>query len=65
MGQNYFFLNLLENLVISFFLNLIYNESLYYLVYSCMNLTFGKNLVPEIWSKYYQPIRLQDFYRTK
>ena len=58
-------MNLLENLVISFFLNLIYNESLYYLVYSCMNLIFGKNLVPEIRSKYYPPIRLQDSYRTK
>ena len=42
------FLNLLKNLVIIFFLNLVYNESLYYLLYSCTNSIFGKYLVPEI-----------------
>ena len=45
------FLNLLENLVINFFLNLGYNESLYYLLYSCTNSIFGKNLFPEMWAK--------------
>ena len=34
-----------------FFLNLVLNESLYYLLYSCTNAIFGKNLVPEIWAK--------------
>ena len=33
------------------FLNLVYNESLYCLLYSCTSLRFGKNLVPEIWVK--------------
>ena len=30
------------------FLHLVYNESLYYLPYSCINSISGKNLVPEI-----------------
>ena len=51
MGQTYDFLNLLENLVISFFLNLVYKESLYCLLYSCTNPILGKNLIPEIWTK--------------
>ena len=34
-----------------FSLNLVYNESFYYLQYSCTNSIFGKNLVPEIWAK--------------
>ena len=34
-----------------FFLNSVYNEGFYYLLYSCTNLIFGKNLVPEIWAK--------------
>ena len=34
-----------------FFLNLFYNESLYYLLYSGTDPIFGKNLVPEIWPK--------------
>ena len=29
-----------------FFLNLVYKESLYYLLYSCTNPILGKNLVP-------------------
>ena len=32
-------------------LNLVCNESIYYLLYLCTNLTFGKNLVQEIWTK--------------
>ena len=35
----------------SFFLNLIYDKSLYYLLYSCTNPTFRKNLIPDIWAK--------------
>ena len=34
-----------------FFLNLVYNKTLYYLLYSCINPLFSKNLVPEIWAK--------------
>ena len=49
MSQKQGFLNSLKNLVIIFFLNLVYNESLYYLLYSCTNSIFGKYLVPEIW----------------
>ena len=33
------------------FLNLVYKEISYYLLYSCTNLMLGKNLVPEIWAK--------------
>ena len=33
------------------FLNLVYEESSYYLLYSCTNPIRGKNLVPEIWAK--------------
>ena len=36
MGQKQGFLNLLENLVINFFLNLVYKESSYYSLYSCI-----------------------------
>ena len=35
----------------SVFLNLFYDESLYQLLCSCVNATFGKNLVREIWTK--------------
>ena len=31
--------------------DLFYNENLYYLLCSCTNPTFGKNLVPEIYAK--------------
>ena len=34
-----------------FFLNLVYKESLFYLLYSSTNPWLGKNLVPEIWAK--------------
>ena len=44
-------LNLLENVVINFFLNLVYKEVLQYLLYSSTNPIFGKSLVPEIWAK--------------
>ena len=51
MGQKQGFLNLLENLVIDFFLNLVYKGSVYYLGYSWTNPVLGTNLVPEIWVK--------------
>ena len=51
MDQKQGFLDLLENLVISFFLILIYKESLYYLLYCSTNPIFWGNLVPEIWAK--------------
>ena len=34
-----------------FFLHLVYNESLYSLLYALTNLIFGKILVPGIWAK--------------
>ena len=34
-----------------FFLTLVYKESIYYLLYSCTNPIFGKNLVFAIWAK--------------
>ena len=34
-----------------FFLNLVYKECLYYLLYSCSNSILGKNLISEIWAK--------------
>ena len=34
-----------------FFLNLVYKESSYYLLYTCANPILGRNLVPEIWAK--------------
>ena len=34
-----------------FFLNLVYNESLYYFLFSCTDPTNQENLVPEIWAK--------------
>ena len=33
------------------FLNLVNKESLYYLLYFCINSILRKNLVPEIWAK--------------
>ena len=42
------FLNLKKNLVINFSLNLFYNENFYYLLCSCTNPIFGKDLIPEI-----------------
>ena len=44
-----------------FFLNLVYKESLYQLLYSCTNPTLEENLVPEIGPKCSWPIRLLDF----
>ena len=34
-----------------FFLNLVYNESLYQLLYARTNLIFGDILVPKMWTK--------------
>ena len=49
-AKNWSFFNLMD-LVINYFLNMVYNESLCYLLYSCTNPIFGKNLVPGIWAK--------------
>ena len=51
MDQKYGFWNLLEKLNINFLVILIYNGSVYYLLYSCTNPIFGGNLVPEICNK--------------
>ena len=51
MGKKWGFLNILENLVIIFFQDLVYTESFSYWLYSCTNPIFGKNLVPGIWVK--------------
>ena len=44
-----------------FFLNLFYNESLYYLLCSCANPIFGKNLVLEIWVKILSTNQIAEF----
>ena len=44
-----------------FFLNLLSNESLYNLLYSCTNLIFGKNLVHEIWAKMFLANKIAKF----
>ena len=46
-------MNLLENLAINFFLNVVCNKSLYYLLYSCTCPIFGiwLDLVLDIWAK--------------
>lgn len=49
MGQIYS--NLLKNSVIHFFFNLVSNETLYYLLYSCTDPIFWKYLIPKIWAK--------------
>ena len=48
MDQKQDFLILLENLVTSSFLILVYNEGLCYLLYSCTNPIFRGNVLPEI-----------------
>ena len=45
LKQNFF--NLLKNLVF----NLFHNKSLYYLLCSCTNSIFAKNLVPKIYAE--------------
>ena len=64
-GTKIGFLNLLKNLVIDFFLKFAYNESLYYLQYSCTYLMFENKLFPEIWAIFAKCswlIRFHDFY---
>ena len=48
--QNFFF-GFTEKFSHYFFLNLVYKESSYYLLYSCSNPILGKNPVLEIWAK--------------
>ena len=45
------FIEKCKNVVILFFLNLFYKESLYYLLCSCTNPIFGENVAPEIWAE--------------
>ena len=50
LAKNRGFFNLKKNFVINFHWILFYNENLYYLLCSCTNPIFGKNLVPEIYA---------------
>ena len=47
-GPKIIFFRFIQKYSHSFFLNLVYTESLYYLLYFRTNLIFGKNLVPKI-----------------
>ena len=47
-GQKIGFFKVIRKFSHQFFLKLVYNESLYYLLYSCTNPIFGKNLVREM-----------------
>ena len=49
------FLNLLENLVITFSLKLVYTESLHYFLYSRINPLFRENMVPKIGAEMLSP----------
>ena len=51
MDQKMGFFEFIGKLSYQFFLNLVYKESLYYLLYSCTNPIFGESLVPEIYAK--------------
>ena len=51
----------IKKFVVVFFLHLIYNESLYYVLCSCANLISQKKLFLRYGPKCSQPIRLQDF----
>ena len=46
MDQNHGFIDFIELFGLYFFVNLVYNESFYYLLYSYTNLISGKNLGP-------------------
>ena len=65
MGTKYSFLELLKNVVINFFWILFYNESLYYLQYSCTNPIFGKNQVPEIFARMLSGFLNQQYNQNK
>ena len=45
-----------------FFLNLIYNKNLYYLLCSCTNPIFGKVFVPKIWAKMFSANQIAGFF---
>ena len=51
MGQKAGFFQFIGTFGHYFLLNLIYNESLYYLLCSCTNPIIEKIFVPEIWAK--------------
>ena len=61
MDQKKVLLDLLKNLVSKFFLNLSYNESLFYLLYHCANPILGENLFPEIWGKMFSASQVAEF----
>ena len=45
-----------------FFLNLVYKESSYYLLFCCTNPILGKNLVPETWVKMLSANQIAEFW---
>ena len=51
MDQKLGFFEFIGKLSCYIFLNLVYNESLFYFLWSFINHIFGENLVPEIWDK--------------
>ena len=55
------FFEFIEKFGHRFSLTFVYKERLYYLIYSCTNTIFGKNLVSENGSKCHWPFKLQDF----
>ena len=55
------FFEFIEEFCHWFFLNLFYNENLYYLLCSCTNPIFGKKFFQRCGPKCCEPIRLQDF----
>ena len=55
------FFEFIKNFGDWFRLNLFYNENLYYLLCSCTNPIFGKNVFLRYGPKCSQPIRLQEF----
>ena len=58
LGLKQVFFNLLEN----WFINLTYNENLYYLLCFCTNPIFGKIFVPEIWARMFSANQIAGFF---
>ena len=48
-GSKVGFFEVTEKFGYYFFLDLLYNESLYYLLFTSTNRTSGKNVDPEMW----------------
>ena len=55
------FVEFIEKIGHQFFLNLVHNESLYYLLCSCTKPISQKNLVPEIWAKMFLANQITSF----